>query len=102
MGNTSLNTFLKALEKSRDSKSIFVPKWVSMEDIKFPAYTKFVLEVTEIMDDIIIHKFTVQKTENLSANTYMSKEEAGNAIKEFMVQNVIEQMLRYYLYGRAV
>lgn len=99
----SLDIFLKAFEKTyKRSKSLFIPKWTSIQDAKFPAYTKFTLEVYEMVEGVPIQKFTVQVTENMSASNVMSKDEREKRLKETMTQKVIEEMLRYYMYGNEV
>lgn len=99
----SLDIFLKAFEKTyKRSKSLFIPKWASIQDAKFPAYTKFTLEVYEMVEGVPIQKFTVQVTENMSASNVMSKDEREKRLKETMTQKVIEEMLRYYMYGNEV
>lgn len=98
----SLNIFLKAFERTyKKGKSIFVPKWTAIQDARFPAYTKFTLEVCELAGGVLIQKFTVQMTENMSVSS-TPKDEIEEKIKETMTQRIIEEMLRYYMYGNVV
>ena len=96
-----LNAFSSVLkEKNKDIR--FISRWASIKDEKFPAYTKFTLEVNEMKEGVITNKFTVQRTENLSDTLYCIKEQLEETVKDKMVEEVIRMMLKYYMYGELV
>ena len=99
----NIDTFLTALKKVCKKKGIsFIPRWASVKDEKFPAYTKFSLEVSELTGSEITQRFFIQKVENLSDALYCIKDHAKEVIKESMIEEMIEIMLKYYMYGDVV
>lgn len=80
---------------------MFIPKWTSVQDTKFPAYTKYTLEVCELIEGVLIQKFTVQITKNTTATSSISKKEIEESTKKTMVLRIMEDMLKYYMYGNA-
>lgn len=99
----SIDLFLKALEKTyKERKITFVPRWHNVRDDKFPAFTKFNLEVVEIVEGKINMRFNVQRIENLSLTTYIPKEEIKKNAEDTLTQQMIEMILKYYMYGELV
>jgi len=99
----NIDLFLEALVKvlgEKGKKVALIPRWESVRDKKFPAYTRFTLEVNELTGVTVTNRFMVQKTQNLSEMVaYINAEEA---IKEDMVSEMIRIMLKYYMYGELV
>lgn len=98
----NIDLFLGALVKvlgEKGKKVALIPRWESIKDRKFPAYTRFTLEVCELTGMTITNRFMVQKTQNLSEITAYNAEEI---IKEDMVSEMIRIMLKYYMYGESV
>jgi hypothetical protein len=99
----NIDLFLEALVKilgEKGKKIALIPRWESVKDKKFPAYTRFTLEVSELTGVIVTNRFMVQKTQNLSEMVaYINAEKV---IKEDMVSEMIRIMLKYYMYGESV
>jgi hypothetical protein len=100
---TSIDLFLKSLSSLLNEKNKnvdFIPRWTSIKDEKFPAYTKFTLEINELINFKVTYKFRVQSVENTS--NCIDTENYIDCIKEKMTVSMIKLMLRYYMYGESV
>ena len=99
----NIDAFLKALTNvlsEKGKKITLIHRWESVRDKKFPVYTKFTLEVSELTGVTVTNRFMVQKTQNLSEMVaYINAEEV---IKEDMVSEMIRIILKYYMYGELV
>lgn len=97
-----IDLFLKALTSALKQENIhFVPRWNKVRDSQFPAYTTFSLEVVVLKGLEKIHIFSVKRTENTASN-YLNKEYVEQLINNGLMQQIMEDMLKYYLYGDAV
>lgn len=98
----NIDLFLEALVKvlrEKGKEVALIPRWESVKDKKFPAYTKFTLEVSELSGLTVTNRFMVHKTQNLSELIYINAEQV---IKEDMVSEMIRIILKYYMYGESV
>lgn len=98
----NIDLFLEALVKvlrEKGKEVVLIPRWESIKDKKFPTYTKFTLEVSELSGLTVTNRFMVHKTQNLSELIYINAEQV---IKGDMVSEMIRIILKYYMYGESV
>ena len=101
--NSTIDIFLKSLEKAHKENMLhFVSRWESIRNEKFPAYTKFTLEVVELNKGVSTQRFIVQRTQNMTEFHNVLKEEAIKIIKDNITEEMITIMLKYYMYGELV
>lgn len=99
----SLDIFLRALEHTyKERNIILIPRWYSVRDEKFPAYMTYSVEVIELCSGEKTQRFMVQHKENMSENSYITKEEKESVIKENLTKEIMCVMLKYYMYGNTV